>query len=119
MEDFAVLALRLYGESHFFFFLSFLFFFMISAWTLERLRQRFHLVGNQDVSRLRRDAFRSVCLLSNCFGHLHENSTTNSGRGANWRRPRDALSGAPSAGRDVGLPPAARLQAHLAQPGGL
>ena len=35
MKDFAVLALRLYRESHFFFFLFFLFFFMISAWVLK------------------------------------------------------------------------------------
>jgi hypothetical protein len=35
MQDFAVLALRLYREAHFLFFLFFLFFFMISAWALK------------------------------------------------------------------------------------
>ena len=42
MQDFAVLALRLYRESHFFFFLFFLFFF-IARFTSAALTNRFEL----------------------------------------------------------------------------
>jgi uncharacterized membrane protein len=52
MDEFAVLARRLYRETHFFFF----FFLMISAWVLKAC-QRAHLVGDIRVGRVHRDRF--------------------------------------------------------------
>ena len=51
------------------------------------LRQRPHLIGHKRVSRGRRNPFCGVCLLPDCFGHLHEGLFANHAPSSQTLRP--------------------------------
>src|SRR4051794_21373193 len=63
MQDFAVLALRLYRESHFLLFLVLFVLLHDFGLSPEGLGQSFHLIGHKRVSRGCRYPFSGDCLL--------------------------------------------------------